>query len=118
MTDMGFMMAPYELPVCSTFKAKILNDQLCYEVDLGKYAGGDNVENDLKAGLVLFLDYNDDRQIKLGESIDVDVHEDFVDKVDASKDDEKALIYLHTIGETSLQNSLKYFDNLCYLQSL
>ena len=30
-------MKEFEDPVCDSFKAKIRNDQLCYEVDLEKY---------------------------------------------------------------------------------
>ena len=59
---MGNMTDIYEIPICKSFQAKILNDQLCYQVDLEKYKSNDNVANDLKSGLVLFLDYNEDKK--------------------------------------------------------
>ena len=96
---MGLKIEPYELPVCNSFEATILNDQLCYEVDLDKFKSTDNIENDLKSGLVLFLDYNEDRQVELQENVKIVEHRYFVDKVDGSKDYEKAFIYLNTIGK-------------------
>ena len=33
---MGVNIKQFDVPVCNSFKAKILNDQLCYEIDLNK----------------------------------------------------------------------------------
>ena len=73
-------------------------DQLCYEIDLEKYKNKDNIKKDMKSGLVFFMDYNEDRQVKFEENDDTG-YELFVDKVDASLDDAKASIYLNTIGD-------------------
>ena len=73
-------------------------DQLCYEIDLEKYKNKDNIKKDMKSGLVFFMDYNEDRQVKFEENIDTG-DELFVDRVDASLDDAKASIYLNTIGD-------------------
>ena len=97
---MGNMTDIYELPVCKSFQAKILNDQLCYQVDLEKYKSNDNVANDLKSGLVLFLDYNEDRQATLEETDEQSTkYHRFVDRIDGSLDGESASIYLNTIGK-------------------
>ena len=56
-------MDQFEFPVCNSFKAKILNDQLCYEVDLNKFSNKDNNENEVKLGLNFIMDYNEDRQV-------------------------------------------------------
>ena len=37
--------------VCKSFEARILNDQLCYEVDLNKFSHYDSFAEDLKKGL-------------------------------------------------------------------
>ena len=84
--------------VCNSFKARILNDQLCYEIDLHQYNTENDIANKLKLGLVFFMDYNEDRQVTLEENEEFD-DELFVDKVDASLDDAKASIYLNTIGD-------------------
>ena len=89
-----------ELPVCNTFVSKIHNNELCYEVDLYNYNYDtkEGIEKELDLGLVFFMDYNEDRQVIMDEDI-IYNHKGFVEKVDASKDDEKASIYLSTIGD-------------------
>ena len=100
-STIGQMMEDYELPVCNKFQAKILSDQLCYEIDLEKYKKKENLENDLISGLVFFMDYNEDRQVTLEENYETIENELFVDRVDASLDEAKASIYLNTIGDIS-----------------
>ena len=102
MSLLGDMMEPFELPVCKSFKPKVRNDQLCYEVDLDEFKDRNNIENDLRYGLVFFMDYNEDRQVTIDDISDVVPRPKFVDKVDASKDDEKAFIYLNAIGISKL----------------
>ena len=98
MSLLGDMMDSFDLPVCKSFTPIVRNDQLCYEVDLEKYKNSDNIMNDLKYGLVFFMDYNEERQITLDDIDEVAPRHKFVDKVDGSKDDEKAFIYLNAIG--------------------
>ena len=102
-------MVNYDLPVCKSFKPKVRNLQLCYEVDLEKYKNRNNIVKDLKSGLVFFMDYNEDRQIILDENEKVVYQDNFVDKVDASKDEESAFIYLNTIGKKNVILNLLIF---------
>ena len=37
MSAMGVKKDQFKVPVCNSFKAKILHDQLCYDVDLDKF---------------------------------------------------------------------------------
>ena len=97
MSALGVLSELYELPICDSFKAKVKIDQLCYEVDL---EGKGYSKMDLKSGLVFFLDYNEDRQLNLWDTLNGDQHGNFLNKVDESHDDEKSYIYLDTIGET------------------
>ena len=62
MEAMGTEVKGFDIPVCNSFKAKVIHDQLCYEVDLKKYEKKENRENELKHGLFLVLDLNEDRQ--------------------------------------------------------
>ena len=48
MSTMGVKIDQFDVPVCNSFQAKILNDQLCYEVDLKRFAAKDNIENEVK----------------------------------------------------------------------
>ena len=81
------------MPVCSSFKPKILNDQLCYETDSLKGS-----EQDLKRGLILLLDYNEDRQVS-SESQSVKEENNLYAKFIKTKKEDKTMINLNTIGK-------------------
>ena len=51
----------FSLPVCNSFEAIIHKDQLCYQTDLEKFKKKKNFREQLVNGLVLILDYNEDR---------------------------------------------------------
>ena len=100
MSAMGVRIDAFDNPVCSSFKAKILNNAVCYEVDLENYKIPDKLEKQLKLGLVFFMDYNEDKQLIMDESVEGD--EGDVSRgeiIDGSNEDENAFIYLNTIGE-------------------
>ena len=50
MSAMGVKIDKFDVPVCNSFQAKILNDQLCYEVNLNNFSDTSNIENELKLG--------------------------------------------------------------------
>ena len=76
MKAMGTMVKGFDVPVCNSFKAKVINDQLCYEVDLKRFKEEGNIENQLKHGLILLLDLNEDKQT-FGVEMKVDDQTDF-----------------------------------------
>ena len=59
---MGVRNGHFNVTTCDSFQAKIINDQLCYEVDLNRFSNNDNIHNEIKTGLIFFMDYNEDRQ--------------------------------------------------------
>ena len=67
MKVVGAEINGFNVPVCNCFKAKLIHDQLCYEVDLKKFERKENRENELKHGLILLLDVNAERQSFDGE---------------------------------------------------
>ena len=74
--DVGF-------PVCNSFKPVIHFDQVCYEVDLNnKLKKNEELLKYLRVGILLILDYNEDRQIGMNEETK----------------DQKATIYFNTIS--------------------
>ena len=66
-TAMGTKVEGFDVPVCNCFKPKVIHDQLCYEVDLKRFGKEENRENELKHGLILLLDLNEERQSFEGE---------------------------------------------------
>ena len=48
MSALGAKIDKFEIPVCNSFQAKILNDQLCYEIDLNKFSNKRNIDKEFK----------------------------------------------------------------------
>ena len=71
MSVMGLKIDQFDVPVCNSFRPKIIQDQLCYTVDLNEYKDKIDLEADLS--LSIFLHYNEDRQME-----DVDSFEEFI----------------------------------------
>ena len=80
----------FDVLVCNCFKPKVIHDQLCYEVDLKRFGKEENRENELKHGLILLLDLNEERQSFEGEikmndhtnfQFGVQIHLDTISKI-------------------------------------
>ena len=56
---MGVKIDPFDVPVCNSFRHKIVKDQLCYTVDPNEYKHKIDLEGQLS--LTLAIDYNEDR---------------------------------------------------------
>ena len=113
MSTMGVKIDQFAVPVCNSFQAKILNDQLCYEVDLNNFSNKSNIDKELKQGFSLIMDYNEDRQITFDQlkreeqefslSGQNTVVEDSNDQIVQNE----ANIYLDTIGLYLLLSKFK-----------
>ena len=69
MSIVGNKIKLLKIPVCKCFQAKILYDQLRYEVDLNKFSNKDNIENELGIGFYFLVDYNEDRNVNFPKNI-------------------------------------------------
>ena len=102
MTLLGMKADQFQSPVCNSFKEKIVQDQLCYEMDINDYFNSSQEDEKylrdlLKSGLILLLDYNEDRQIGTQET-NKDVFEDSLESKLGQVKEEAAQIYLDAIG--------------------
>ena len=98
MEILGGMTNNFEVPVCNCFHAKVLNNQLCYQVDPNNFSN--DIKQELKSGLAFIMDYNEDRQINLDKTNTVDRKVfGMVNSIVASDEDQQAFIYLDTIGK-------------------
>ena len=78
MKILGIESKKFKVPVCNSFKAKVRNDQLCYQIDLEDYKDMTNIEKQLKEGLVLIVDKNVERQLPHNlENKDIEEKEGF-----------------------------------------
>ena len=66
MSIMGKQIDQFDDPVCSSFRPKIIKDQLCYTVDPNEYKDKIDLKGDLS--LSLFINYNEERQMASGSN--------------------------------------------------
>ena len=102
MTLLGAKADHFQSPVCNSFKEKIILDQLCYEMDINNYSNSSQRESRselLKSGLILLLDYNEDRQIGNQEA-EATLDDSLKSRLGKARE-ESARIYLDTIGISS-----------------
>ena len=95
---MGVKIDQFDVPVCNSFQATILNDQLCYEVDLDRFSDKNNVKNELEIGFNFLMDYNEDRQVTFEQNLKKKKL-GLGNNVVASNKNQHAFIYLDTIGK-------------------
>ena len=98
MSEVAVQIDIFNVPVCNSFQAKILNDQLCYEVDLNKFSY--NIEKELKVGFNFIMDYNEDRQIINDQSMVSEGDLNLGTSVAELDENKHAFIYLNTVGKT------------------
>ena len=68
MSAVGEKIDQFAIPVCNVFGAKLLNDQVCYQVDLNQFSQRNNIERELEFGFNFLMDFNEDRQVTIDES--------------------------------------------------
>ena len=97
MASLGTMTKWFpKIPVCTSFQAKMLNNQLCYKIDLNHYSKKSKVEKELKLGFYFVMDYNEDRQtITDDKNVNGPMIISEVLEVDPNQ---HAFMYLNTIG--------------------
>ena len=105
MASVGVKIDQFDVPVCNSFQAKILNDQLCYEVDLQKFSDANHIQEETKIGFSFLLDYNEDRQVTLDPDIK---RQNFglTNNFEGLDQDQQAFVHLDTIGKGNIMFNL------------
>ena len=100
MSVVGVKLDQFDDPVCNSFQAKVLNDQLCYEVDLSKFSHKHNIIRELKSGFAFIMDYNEDRTVKYEEDMNIEenIGQGLVSSVVETDQNNHAFIYINSIG--------------------
>ena len=110
---LGQMIPNLMIPVCDNFQPRLLNDQLCYEIDLHNITNDKNPSvEDIKSGFVFVMDYNEDREGISKDNSTIDEEDGFVKMLkEQVHDKNQATIHLDTMG------NVKYFK-YCYLNNV
>ena len=99
MSSVGVNIDQFDIPVCTSFEATVLNDQLCYEVDLNRFADKNNIDKQIELGFNFIMDYNEDRQLTFERNTSNIEEVDLANRIAESNQQNQAFIYLNTIGE-------------------
>ena len=91
----------FNFPTCNCFERTILNNQLCYEVDLNIYANKTDVNEALKSGLVMLIDNNEDRQENLQTENKIldDKHQNLLKYIKENQKANEFTIYINSVGK-------------------
>ena len=101
MSSVGVKIDQFDVPVCNSFQAKILNDHICYELDLNKFSNNVDKHKELRLGLNFIMDYNEDRQVTFNKAVGSkkDSGQGLVGQILEGSQIQDAHIYFDTIGK-------------------
>ena len=92
----GTKIDEFDFPICNIFAPKILNNQLCYQADLSHLQDNTNGVEQYKMGLVLILDYNENRQFLMDSEKRKEITYKNLITID---DEEKLNVYFDAISK-------------------
>ena len=93
--QLGVKIDQFDHQVCDIFTPVVFNDHLCYEANLDKLRDYKKFLTQLKMGLILIIDYNEEKQFEKyvgGNKNNID------EKKLKFTDDSAASIHMDTIG--------------------
>ena len=101
MSLLGRKVDGFQDPVCSAFTRKIVNNQLCYEIDLNRFRDQVDWKESLQSGLSLVIDTNDEYDVRklMTENKNIKTEEDVLDSYFKNNWQEKFSIILKTISK-------------------
>ena len=110
MSVVGETIPQLDLPVCNKFRPKMIEGQLCYQIDVNEVKDQIDVKKAIQHGLIFVMDYNEDKMITENISVseekpNKELHEKLI--VDDKTND--ARIFLEMIGNKLM---IKYVCNI------
>ena len=101
MSLLGRKADGFQDPVCSAFTGKIVNNQLCYEINLNRFRDQVDWEESLQSGLSFVIDTNDEYDVRklLTEDGNINTVEDKLDSYQNRQLQGKFSILLKTISK-------------------
>lgn len=121
MSIMGVKIDSFQDPVCTSFKPKILRNQICYEVDPKEYEKYlDN--NDNMLSLTLLVNFNNERQLyqinsEIENNDDIELMSENKFNTFNIKEKRDVNIFIETIGK-KISLFQEFLKNWCYILGL
>ena len=109
--QLGVKIDQFDYQVCDIFTPVVFNDHLCYEANLDKLRDDQKFLTQMKMGLILIIDFNEEKQFEtfVGES----KRNENETKLKFS-DDSAASIHMDTIGNIPLQKQLENYHQISF----
>ena len=97
--NLSLKIENFSLPVCASFKPKLRNDQVCYEMDPNELLRDGQTANNI--GLYLLIDENKDRQVQgtAEHPQNKTIHKRKEDFIIDFGNEKATFVYLETIGK-------------------
>ena len=91
----------FSLPVCNSFKKRILNGKLCYQIDVKTIINETSAAGLQKGGLSLLVDANTEYDLikRLRKAPDEEIFDDFTEEFFEAEESEKIMIQIETISK-------------------
>ena len=102
MSLVGRNVDHFQAPVCNAFRERVVNDQLCYGIDVNGLRDDLDWEEALQSGLSLVLDTNQEYDVRNLLTEDGNIGSDALDilnSYDNIQQQEKFKIFLNTISK-------------------
>ena len=97
---MGKKIDQFDFPVCNSFEEIIFDGRLCYQVNIEKLKMRKRlIQDDLKIGLTLLLDYNFDRALRGSNNDKSTTAKNTSRGIVYFKETEEALVHIGTISK-------------------
>ena len=91
----------FSLPVCSSFKKRLLERQLCYQIDVNTIINETTAAGLQKGGLSLLVDANFEYDMtRVRMTPEEEVFDDFTEEFFEAEESEKIMIHIETISKT------------------
>merc|ERR1712126_234912 len=107
---MGVKIEQFSFPLCTSFKAKLYKDQLCYTVDPNEFKHRIDLKGQLS--ITLAIDYNEDRVYKFSNESLGEVKQKVTDHFDEISHDYSDTIIIETIDPLELSLDSSYNLNV------
>ena len=93
----------FSLPVCNSFKKRLLDGQLCYQIDVNRIINETTAAGLQKGGLSLLVDANTEYDLtRVRMTPEEDVFDDFTEEFFEAEESENIMIHIETISKTIL----------------
>ena len=100
MSIMGSMVDGLRLPVCDKFERKIIEDRICYQIDVNEFSENVDKKKFINDGLLLVLDYNEEKMLSRKKMATRETATGLSDiRSSKNSDEEESLVYVETLGE-------------------